>query len=215
LLTVVLAWVAFRVQRDARTLSASRFTNVSRELHETSASLASGGFGGASVSNAIEKALSVLHQYEIPDAAPPDWDQKLSADSRSQLHRQLGELHYLIAANHLQNLRGQVNDDKRQRELQLAKQHHQVARDLFPADLSPKVLSWQSELLCEPTDSSRQPEWQRFAAWSAKTPRDSSKTANWLDQRLLAIEYYRQGDFRTAAALLESGLPNHAGDYPS
>ncbi len=215
LLTAILSWVAFRVNRDARKLDETRFTNAMRELNDTNAVLVSGNFGGASLADAIAKTMTVLRQNEIPDDAAPTWNSKLTPAARTQLGSQLGEVHYLIAATHLQNLRGNLVEKDRQTELDSAQKHHQIATELFGQQQLPNVVKWQAEQLRDPTLASNEQEWERFAKWVQVNKDLSSNSTHWLDQRLLAIEHYRQGDFRAATTLLESGLKDHASDYPS
>ncbi len=215
LLTAILSWVAFQVNRDSRKFAETRFTNATRELNDASAKLASWNFSGEGVTDAIGKTMTVLRQNEIPDTSLPAWDAKLPPAARDQLHRQLGEVHFLVAATHLQNLRNDLADDNRKAELDSAKKHHQIATKLFGQHRLPNVVKWQAELLRESTAAKGEPEWQRFAKWIKETPDVSQNSTNWLDQRLLAIEHYRQGDFRAATTLLEAGLKDHAGDYPS
>lgn len=211
-ITAIATWVAYRTERDARNLAISRFANVSRELNDVSASLASAGFGGASLTEANEKALAQLESHEIVGGAPPSWERYLSPERKNQLSEQLAEVQYLIAANHLQNLRG-LTGEERERELAVARKYFDAASAHFTSP--PAVLHWQADLLRTSGEADSRPEWQRFAEWHRQNAEESYTFAGWLDQRLLAIEQYRQGDFLRAITLLEAGLRTHPNDYPS
>jgi tetratricopeptide (TPR) repeat protein len=126
----------------------------------------------------------------------------------------LGEVHYLLADNYLEIARAAPTQSERTSQLERARAHHKTADGLFAGGPAPFVLQWQTEQLRSQPDSTGGSNWKNFAQWLKTTKLDQAASTNWLDQRLLAMECYQQGDYRTALKLLEEGLKHHATDYP-
>lgn len=211
LIVALFAWFAVRTYRDNRKMAASQFLNLTRELHDASATLAAGPIGGSTLEQAVARTNAVLNEYEISNDQLPRFAQYLPQPDQTQLKRQLGEIHYLIAANELQSLHGGSDEST---HLEVARRHHAWSRALFDDSDPPAVLRWQARQLATPIgDQAQDPPWRQFSRWAQAEGDVSASNAHWLDRRLQAIEHYRQGNHRLAAEMLESGLRDHASDY--